>query len=215
MALFDPRLPRSFLIAFCMNKQSLIKIAVKGLLATVGLLALLAVLSIFLLPMGGHLVVFHLAFGFFLFLSSNLGDISVNADTWVPGVLAMIIALVILHRLLGSWARRTNRKWTISSTFALGMILPVLFATAFLVPGILLQVKTLGNTSWFDRNRGQVFMSDSRLQAVWSAAIEYFYENPKKETGEHYPETIEHLLEPTPYIGHPALRDAQGKRHSG
>ena len=198
-----------------MSKQPLNKVAVKCLLVVLALILLLFILllifTIYLLPTGGYLVAYHLLFGFFHFLRSNLGAVSVNADTWVPGVLAMIIALVISHRFLTSWARRTDHKWTISSTFALGMILPVLFATAFLVPGILLQVKTLGNSSWFNRNRGQVFMSDSRLREVWYAALE----NASKEPGGGYPETLEHLLELASYLGHPRFETHREKTIPG
>lgn len=54
--------------------------------------------------------------------------------------MAFFLALVIAHRFLRQYALRRNRSWCLVSTACLGLFLPVVFAVAFIVPGIVLQM---------------------------------------------------------------------------
>lgn len=100
-------------------------------------------------PSGGlNLLVIELCIGFVFFLAHNLPEISFDAGTWGPGIAAYLVALAWGHRFLSRWAARTNRPWRFATTFSLFLLLPVLFAISFLVPGVLLQWEFLRQGPW-------------------------------------------------------------------
>lgn len=76
--------------------------------------------------------------GFARFLMHNIPAMTPNTATWVPGLAAFILAVAVAHFLLARPLRRGFGVWRVSHTLTLAMFLPLLFATAFLVPGILL-----------------------------------------------------------------------------
>ena len=84
-----------------------------------------------------------LVFGFVPFLVRNVPRISWNADTFVPGFLAFAAVCAVGHHWLRRIARRRERAWRISHTLALTLFLPLVFVTAFIVPGVELQVRLL------------------------------------------------------------------------
>ncbi len=106
------------------------------MLAAAGLLALAAAF-----PQTGLL--HHLVFGFVRFLWRNLPRMSVNPDVWAPGVAAFALAGVILHFPAARWASRRGIFWNTGSSLAVAALLPVMFCTAFLVPGVILLLKML------------------------------------------------------------------------
>lgn len=116
--------------------------------------AVVASLLVFvhLINSGFDEVFIHLLGGFFFFLRENLAKLSTDSATWVPGLAAFGLALVIAHRFLHQHAARRNRKWSFVTTACLGLFLPVLFAVAFIVPGALLQLKSLASNPWFQRS---------------------------------------------------------------
>ncbi len=116
--------------------------------------AVLALLFVFvqLINSGFDEVIVHLFGGFFFFLRENLAKLSTDSATWVPGLAAFGLALVIAHRFLRQHAASRNRKWSFITTACLGLFLPILFAVAFIVPGALLQVKSLAAEPWFERS---------------------------------------------------------------
>ena len=66
-----------------------------------------------------------------------------NLDLLLPAVVAYLLANLLAHGLLhGSMARRGIR-WRIDHTLALVAFIPAWFGTAFLVPGVLLQMRLL------------------------------------------------------------------------
>ena len=97
----------------------------------------------------GVRIIIHLVAGFYFFLSRNIPAISFNADTWIPGLAAFLTALAIGHRFMRRWAAQGNREWSLRTSLCLGLVLPVLFVTAFIVPGILLQLELLHQIQWF------------------------------------------------------------------
>lgn len=99
---------------------------------------------------GNDLVLERLVFGFVPFLKYNLPAISWNAATWGPGLGAFLIAVVVGHRYLSRWAKRTGRQWSFVTSFSLVMIVPVLFVISLIVPGVLLQWEVLRETVWID-----------------------------------------------------------------
>lgn len=131
--------------------RTLLRFAWAAALAFAILVALLFVLAL-LVNSGFDDVMIHLLGGFFFFLRENLARISTDSATWVPGLLAFCLALAIGHRFLHSYAVRKNRTWSFITTVCLGLVLPVLFIVAFIVPGVLLQAKSLAQIPWFERS---------------------------------------------------------------
>lgn len=86
---------------------------------------------------------FRLTAGFVFFLRDKLPRMSWNAATWIPGLAAFLAALLLIHRPLKRWAVARGRMWSGTSTFCLGLLLPLLFAISFLIPGAILQVRLL------------------------------------------------------------------------
>jgi uncharacterized membrane protein YhaH (DUF805 family) len=84
-----------------------------------------------------------LAIGSYHFLTANLSRISVNADTLIPGIAAFVIATLAAHWMIAAYHRKRGRNWPFSNTCCLVAMLPVLFIIAFLVPGVILQLKLL------------------------------------------------------------------------
>lgn len=94
-----------------------------------------------------------LATGFYQFLAANLPRSSANADTLIPGIAAYLIATLAAHRMIASFYQRRGRTWPFSNTCCLAALLPVLFIIAFLVPGVILQLKLLAGEPWFGAGR--------------------------------------------------------------
>jgi hypothetical protein len=130
---------------------TLLRLAWASAMAIAVLLALLFVLAL-LINSGFDDVILHLLGGFLFFLRENLARISTDSATWAPGLVAFCLALAIAHRFLHSYAVRTNRSWSFITTICLGSALPVLFVVAFIVPGVMLQVKSLAQVPWFERS---------------------------------------------------------------
>ncbi len=99
-------------------------------------------------PFSGYdLLLFHFVAGFVFFLRDNFPAISWDAGTWGPGVMAFLMTIILAHRPLKKWARKTNRYWTLATTVSLALIVPALFVISFIVPGILLQWELLRHPS--------------------------------------------------------------------
>ena len=94
----------------------------------------------------------HLVAGFYFFLRGKIPAISVDAATLIPGLGAFLLALAIAHCFLRSWASKHNRNWSFSTTVCCGLLLPVLFAIAFIVPGVIFQVNALREVRWFEES---------------------------------------------------------------
>ena len=131
--------------------RTLLRLVAAAAIALAIILALLFVLAL-LINSGFDEALLHLLGGFFFFLRENLARISTDSATWVPGLGAFCLALAIAHRSLHQHAARKNRKWSFITTICLGSALPVLFVIAFIVPGVLLQVKSLAQAPWFERS---------------------------------------------------------------
>ena len=114
----------------------------------------LVVLSLMFDPMDPyHLVFVRFLTGFGHFMARNFPLISWNADQWVPGVGAFLIAWFFIHRWLSRWAKRTNRPWSLMTSFCVVALVPVLFVISFIVPGILLQWEVLRDVHWVEIHR--------------------------------------------------------------
>lgn len=161
-------------------------------IATIAGFCILAVLLLliatpYLISSGAYLQIYHLLFGFWFFLRDNLKAASPNADTWVPGLLAFIAALWIAHLYVAKWARMRGVHWSAASTLALGMFLPVLFALAFLVPGILFHARSLAEEPMMLRSRGSDAMLRNQLENFWMFAQDSALENKDGK----FPETLD------------------------
>lgn len=97
-----------------------------------------------------HLAIARFFVGFWQFLVHNVPLISWNADQWVPGLGAFLIAWCIIHRWLSRWAKRTNRHWSLLSSFSVVALVPVLFVISFIVPGVLLNWDALIEVNWVE-----------------------------------------------------------------
>ncbi len=82
-------------------------------------------------------------FGFPAHLARVWPQITWNPDLLVPAAVAFTLAVAIGHGLLRGPLGRRGIRWRFDHTLALAAFLPLLFATAFLVPGILLHAGLL------------------------------------------------------------------------
>jgi len=87
------------------------------------------------------------------FLAANLPRISANTDTLIPGLGAYLIATLVAHRMIAGFHQRRGKIWRFSNTCCLAALLPVVFIIAFLVPGVILNLKLLAGDSWFGAGR--------------------------------------------------------------
>ena len=85
-------------------------------------------------------VIVRLLTGWWSFLQHHIVLLRLDPDLWIPSVAALLICLVALFLT----ARRMRIPHPLSAALSLILLLPVLFATAFLVPGIILQLQLLG-----------------------------------------------------------------------
>ena len=144
-----------------------------GLLASVGVFLVLS----FMIAMAGGFgyleVIWRLLTGFASFLRLNLPRISSDAGTWGPGLTAFGLALVVGHFFLSGWAKKRHRPWSAGSTLCAGLVLPLLFAISFLVPGVLLQVELLGAVKWFERSSNSDALVKMKLRDLGFALFSY------------------------------------------
>ncbi len=134
-------------------------------------------------------VAWHLAVGSVYFLQENLPKISADAGTWAPGLAAFFLALVTGHFLARSWADRRGKAWKPSDTFALGAVLPLLFAVSFLVPGTFLQLSMLGKSPWFARERSERTYATWKLKELGTPLMEAASDDGR------FPDSLEVLVE--------------------
>lgn len=160
-----------------------------GFLATVAVLLVL----LFMIAMAGGFgvleIFWRLLTGFVAFLRVNLPRISSDAGTWGPGLAAFGLALVFGHYFLRGWARKRNRPWSAGSTLCAGLVLPLLFAISFLVPGVLLQVEMLGEVKWFGRSSSSDAQMKMQLRNLGMALFVYDEEKGR------LPDSLDELTE--------------------
>jgi hypothetical protein len=129
--------------------------------------------------------------GFYFFLRENLPRISTNAATWVPGVIAFFLGVAAMHLFFRSWAERKGRLWQLGTSFALASIIPIFFVIAFLVPGVLLQVRVLSSDpEWFHR---EVSTSDSMVRHDMQLIATRLYDYAAENDGQ-FPDALEDAL---------------------
>jgi hypothetical protein len=160
-----------------------------GSLAAFGCLAFV-LLTVMMAGGFGYLqVAWHLAVGFVYFLQENLPEISADAGTWGPGLAAFLLALITGHVLARSWAGRRGKAWKPWDTFALGAVLPLLFAVSFLVPGTFLQLSMLGHSPWFAKERGERTHAVGKLKELGLPLMEAANDDDR------FPDSLEALVE--------------------
>lgn len=99
-----------------------------------------------LFGLGGWLA---LLTGFPAHLARVWPQITWNPDLLVPFAVAMALAVMIGHWLLCGPMKRRGVRWRVDHTLCLAGFVPLLFATAFLVPGVLLHVRLLAEAMHF------------------------------------------------------------------
>ena len=138
-----------------MKTDSIVPQIARAILIAFLLFLLLIVLGAFT----AHVVVFqfayHVAFGWALFLWKNVRAVSVNADVLVPGLFSYVVAGILIHVLGRAWFARRDRVWSLFTTFCLSLLLPVLFFIAFLIPGLLLQLRPMDSKESWTESSGR------------------------------------------------------------
>ncbi|MCW1922356.1 hypothetical protein OKA05_07310 [Luteolibacter arcticus] len=159
---------------------------------TFAIVTLLLVVPFLALPIPGIFALIEacgrLLLGFAFFLSANLHKISSDAGTWGPGLAAFLLGLAVIHGFGRSWAQRRQQGWRASTTFSLGLLLPLLFAISFLVPGVFLQVQQLAKAPWFVREFGEASYFKQQLKQLGLALIDAELDD------ERYPDSLEVLV---------------------
>ena len=161
-------------------------------ICVVAIVLLLVLAALVLNPWGPGDGVIHLLGGFYFFLSERLPAITSDAGTWGPGLAAWVVALAVGHRLLRKWAVAKGLYWRVSTTVCVGLLLPVMFATAFIVPGIVMQVDGLRKEErWFEEHGASIrvgVVMDLRNLAQGCAGF------ANVANDEKYPESIDALV---------------------
>lgn len=114
-------------------------------------LAVLLVLAFF--GSSAFELIAHFVGGFVFFLMENVPKISTDHATWLPGIVAFLLATGLAHWMLKKAARKRDREWSFKTTACLALILPVLFVISFIVPGLILQADSLARIRWFENTR--------------------------------------------------------------
>ena len=160
-----------------------------GFLAVAGVLLVL----VFMIAMAGGFgyleVIWRLLTGFTSFLRENLPRISSDAGTWAPGLAAFGLALMVGHYFLRGWARKRNRPWSSGSTPCARLVLPLVFAPSFVVPGVLLQVELLADVKWFSRSSSSDAQMRMQLRNLGMALFVYDEEKGR------LPDSLDELAE--------------------
>ncbi|BCU78477.1 hypothetical protein llg_31920 [Luteolibacter sp. LG18] len=86
-------------------------------------------------------VIVRLLTGWWSFLQHHIVPLRPDPDLWIPTVAALLLCLVALFLT----ARRIRVPHPFSAALSFILLLPVLFATAFLIPGIILQLQLLAS----------------------------------------------------------------------
>lgn len=169
-----------------MNNQKLLRpVAIALVMLGAAIASLLA--FTFLIHTGFDEVILRLLGGFYFFLKENVSRISSNTDTWVPGIGAFFLALVISHRILRSFLSSRNQSWSIIQTICLGAFLPILFIIAFIVPGMLLQMKSLTGITWFEKSSNKTAWMRMTLRNIAQACHVSAVEHPNQS----FPESLD------------------------
>ena len=160
-----------------------------GFLAVAGVLLVLSLMIAMAGGFGFLEIIWRLLTGFASFLRVNLPRISSDAGTWGPGLAAFGLALVVGHFFLRGWARKRNRPWSAGSTLCAGLVLPLLFAISFLVPGVLLQVERLAEVRWFGVRSSESSSMGMRLWSLYADLLSV------EEAYGRFPDSLEELVD--------------------
>lgn len=132
----------------------------------------------------------HFFGGFVFFLMENVPKISTDHATWLPGIGAFILATILAHVMLKRAVRKRGGDWRFKYTAILSLVLPVLFAISFIVPGLLLQADSLARIPWFEYSSGStralVTMEMRNLAQLCEA-------HANMEATERYPDSLDEL----------------------
>lgn len=91
----------------------------------------------------GREVMFTLLTGFPAHIARVWPQLTWNIDLLVPFVVAYALAVGTGHGLVHRPMKRRGVRWRMDHTLCIAGFVPLLFATAFLVPGILLHAQLL------------------------------------------------------------------------
>lgn len=148
--------------------------------AVLKLLAIAGGLLVLVLLFGGTMGLlrlqagYHLVAGWFLLLAENLARFDLDPQVLIGGGIALILASVALHLV----ARRFRSGWSVRNSLASTGLLLVLFAASFLVPGVILVLRTPmedGLTQRSDR-RAHAFRSETHWISMH--LLEYCFSDP-------------------------------------
>ena len=165
-----------------------------------GVLVALKVFVLFLLfasvllltPPAFWLTIYHGIAGWLLFLIRNLKGFSLDAHILLSGLVTFGLAIVIFHTLARWWFKNHEMRWRARNSIIACLFVPVLFGTSFLVPGILMMVRTpMAETFFISSGRGSVRAGNMMQLRNFAYLLNaYMVEN---EQG-HYPADIEPVL---------------------
>jgi len=173
--------------------RQFLRVLLWAVIISLGGLFLLGVLAGLLMSTPGFLdAAFHIVGGFWFFLDEKLPAITSDAGTWGPGLAAWLVALALGHRFLRDWAQARGFQWRVTTTTCLGLLLPVLFAISFIVPGILLQVNGLRKVRWFEREVHNAAAIKMELRNLTLACAGF----ANLSADGKYPDSLDALAEP-------------------
>lgn len=147
-------------------------------------------------------ILWHLITGFVRFLDGNLRRVSSSAETWGPGLAAFFGTVFVGHRILRSWSRKRRHPWPVRSTICIALLLPVFFIISFLLPGMLLQLRGLAGTPWFEHQRTALRNAESQVLAVNQAVRFWQIQNETKA----FPPSLATLID-SKVVAHPFRGD--------
>ncbi|MCW1885066.1 hypothetical protein OKA04_10035 [Luteolibacter flavescens] len=145
----------------------------KGCLIPAGvtILAFLLFLSLPVIGLAPFQIAWRFVAGFGYFLRENVPRISSDAGTWVPGIVSLLLSIAVIHAFGRLWARHRQQPWKVSTSLALGMVVPLLFVISFLVPGVILQVDGLRRVKWTELHRSRNYTPALHAMKIATAAV--------------------------------------------
>lgn len=92
--------------------------------------------------------IWHLLAGWGYFLRRNLAAFSLDPDIAISGLVGGVCAVVFLHLLATWWGRVHGHAWKWSQSGILAIAVVILFAAAFIVPGIIFLLRLPFQQDW-------------------------------------------------------------------
>ena len=155
-----------------MTVERVARIVAGGILTIFGLLVLITLLNGAFFQALKHLFV-----GWIGFLSRNFKAFALDPDIIVSGLIAGIVSLILLHIIARWLSAHLGARWSFRSSASLFGFILILFATSFLVPGVIAITKLSLSEPWTAHSRSAEYhVHKGNLAQLQMSLYEYCLE---------------------------------------